>query len=266
MNFRSFNSIAFGLAFAMAALTAAGYEDVALTYRGCLRKNGAAPQSEESVDMTFRLYEKKGDSEPAWSKSVTGVRVDRQGLFQVSLSGDGLAAAIDAGRVCWIGVTIADGKEQYPRQQLLSAPAAEKASVADALTSSPTIGTASVETAKAKTLTASSLDVGGSTTLPGNTSPVSMSVKVTKSWFGVPVKGSVGFFSRANPRDLGTKAYGETFGHAEENCVALFTTEGSDVMPGLAHFVRKGAAIRLGAAGLPSGTVIRCRVYPIGVE
>jgi hypothetical protein len=265
MNLRSIKFLVFGLASALAAVSDAGY-DVALTYRGRLRKNGSAPQAEESVDMTFRLYGKKGDSEAAWSKTVPGVRVDREGLFQVSLSGDGLAEAIDAGRVCWIGVTIADGKEQYPRQQLLSAPAAEKASIADSLLSSPAIGTASVETAKAKTLTAGSLDVGGSTTLPGNTSPVSMSVKVSKSWFGVPVKGSVGFFSRANPRDLGTKPCGDTFGHADENCVALFTTEGSDVMPGLAHFVKKGASIRLGAAGLPAGTPVRCRVYPIGVE
>ena len=100
---------------ALAATTAFSFEDVQVTYRGRVRENGAAPAA-QTVPMTFRLYAKKSDSAPSWTTDIPAVRIDTNGLFQVALRGEGLAEAIDADRVNWIGVSIGGGREQYPRQ------------------------------------------------------------------------------------------------------------------------------------------------------
>ena len=61
-------------AFFMIAACAAAYDDVQVTYRGRLLRNGTAP-SAQRLDMTFRLYGSKGDAEESWSVTKTGVRV-----------------------------------------------------------------------------------------------------------------------------------------------------------------------------------------------
>ena len=92
----------------------------------------------------------------------TGVRVNEFGMFQVSLGGDGLAEAIASGKANWIGVTIADGKEQYPRQERLAAPRVAKAATVSRLAVSPSVKTADVSRVEAKSLTVGgSLSIGG---------------------------------------------------------------------------------------------------------
>jgi len=254
---------------AFAALSAAAYGDVQVTFRGRLRKDGGAP-SAQSVPMTFRLYKGKGDATASWTKQVASVPVDASGLFQVALRGDGLASAIDAGNANWIGVAVDGGKEQYPRQALLANSWSEKSERADRLTASPTVGTASVQGVEAKSLAVKSIALGGKVVLPASTSPASMSVNLTKSWYTLEAKGNVRFFDGANPRDLGTKRTsggGCTFSTADCNCVAFFVSESSDAMPGMSLFVRKGDTIFLpSGARLSDGTVVRCRIYPIGVK
>ena len=256
---------------ALAAFAAAAYDDVQVVYRGRLRKNGGALPAAETVDMSFRLYADKGDTTPSWSRDGHAVQINGDGLFQVALRGDGLADAINAGRVHWIGVSVDGGSEQYPRQALIASPRAGRAARADALLASPSVATAKVEKATAKVMSVETLSVSGATTLPSgsSSSPVSMSVAHNAPWATLPFKGEVRFFSRGEPRDLGTASFsgGCSFGDASENCVALFTAEGSDAMPGLSRYVRKGDPISLDSgAGLSSGTSVRCRVYPIGAE
>lgn len=242
------------------------YDDVQLVYRGRLRSNSYMPMA-GTVDMSFRLYAEKSDATPSWSKDVQAVKINGEGLFQVSLSGDGLADAINAGRVGWIGVSVDGGAEQYPRQAVLASPRADKAAYADALLSSPSVGTANVERVSARSMTVDVLSVTGATTMPPGSSPVSMSVAHNAAWMTLPVKGEVRFFSRGNPRDLGEKTFsnGCSFGEASENCVALFTADCS--MPGLSRYYNKDADISLGSdVGLSNGTSVRCLVYPIGAE
>ena len=253
---------------ALAAASAFSFEGVQVTYRGRVRENGAAPAA-QTVSMTFRLYAEKKDASPSWTTEIPEVRIDTNGFFQVSLRGEGLAEAIDAGRVNWVGVSIGGGKEQYPRQALMASPCASKAAIAECLADSPSVRTASVVSVATKTLAVSALSVDGTVTSPSSAA-APVDVKLTKPWWTLPVKGNVRFFSGTNPRDLGTSTTsggGCSFGTADCNCVALFTSENSDVMPGLSLFFKKNEAIAIpSGAGLDNGTVVRCRLYKIGVE
>ena len=263
------NRISISLLAALVAFAAAAYDDVQVTYRGRLRKDGVAPAA-QSVRMKFSLYRGKGDATASWSVEQADVAVDANGLFQVALRGDGLAAAIDGGNANWIGVAVDGGKEQYPRQALLANSWAEKSERADRLAASPTIGTASVQNLETKTLTVKSIALGGDVVLPASTSPASMSVNLTKAWYTLEAKGDVRFFNGANPRDLGTRTAsggGCSFGPADCNCVAFFVSENSDAMFGMSLFVKKGLDIFVSSgARLVDGTIVRCRIYPIGVD
>ena len=112
--------------------------------------------------------------------------------------------------------------------------------------------------------------VGGAMTLPPSAAAVPVDVKLTKAWWTLPVKGKVRFFSGASPRDLGVQTASQggcSFGNADSNGAALFTSENSDVMPGMTLFVKKGERIEIPrGANLPDGTTVRCRFYKIGVE
>ena len=252
----------------MAAAYVLAFEDVQVTYRGRIWENGAAPAA-QTVSMAFRLYEKKKDVTPSWTMEIPAVRIGTNGFFQVALRGEGLAEAIDRGSVNWVGVSIGGGKEQYPRQALMASPCASKAAIAECLADSPSVRTASVVSVATKTLAVSALSVDGTVTSPSSAA-APVDVKLTKPWWTLPVKGNVRFFSGTNPRDLGTSTTsggGCSFGTADCNCVALFTSENSDVMPGLSLFFKKNETIAIpSGAGLDNGTVVRCRLYKIGVE
>jgi len=260
-------------AFAIAATVAAAYDDVQITYRGHLKENGLTP-SEQTVKMVFRLYGDIKSTTASWSTTNDAVRINSQGLFQVALRGEGLAEAIDSGKANWIGVSIADGKEQYPRQALLAAARAEKAAVATGLSDSPSVGTVTARSVVADSLSVSGpLDIGGKVSAPSAASSaaaVSMEAKLAAAWYTLEMKGKVRFFAAGEPQDLGTRTAsggGCSFSSAECNCVALFTAENSDIMPGMSQFVKKGKRIEISSnANLPDGTTVRCRVYPIGVE
>ena len=252
----------------MIAACALAFDDVQATYRGRVRENGVAPAA-QVVSMTFRLYAKKQDAAAAWTNNIQDVHIDANGLFQVALRGEGLAEVIDAGRANWIGVSIRNGKEQYPRQALMASPYASKAAIAEHLADSPSVKTAAVARVEAKTFAVSELSVGGTVKI-SSTAAAPVDVKLTARWWTLPVKGNVRFFSGANPRGLGTRTAsggGCSFGTADCNCVALFTSENSDVMPGMSLFFKKNDTIELSSAvGLQNGTVVRCRLYKIGVE
>ena len=259
---------AMSIAALMAAVCVLAFDDVQITYRGRLKENGVAPVA-QAVSMNFRLYAKKNDAAPSWTAVVPDVPIGANGLFQVALRGEGLGDVIDAGKANWIGVAINDGKEQYPRQALMASPYASKAAVAECLADSPSVKTAAVASVATTAFTVSELSVGGTVKSAASAS-APVDVKLTKPWWTLPVKGNVRFFSGANPRDLGTRTAsggGCTFGSADCNCVALFTSENSDVMPGLSLFVKRGEAIEIPqAAGLNNGTVVRCRLYRIGID
>lgn len=252
-----------------AALSAVAYNDMQLVYRGRLKVAGGQPQA-QTLPMTFSVYAKKSDTTPAWSVQKD-VPVDAGGLFQVALEGDGLIEAVDSGNAQWIGVSVDGGKEQYPRQELMASAWASKAARADALATSPSVAAAEVKRVDAKALSAKSLAVSGSVTVPSNSSPAPEDIRITGKWSNVPVRGTVRFFSQTTPKSLGPLSSSggapASFGTADCNCFAVFSATGTDLMPGACIMFKKGASIQLpSSAGLPNGASVRCWVYPIGAE
>jgi len=249
------------------AACAMAYDDVQVTYRGRLTKNAEEPEA-QTVTMTFRLYGGRTDTEASWT-AAKEVEVNSSGLFQVSLSGNDLAQLIDSGKANWIGVAVADGKEQYPRQQLLAAPLAERAALAERIGDSPSIATAKVGRVEAKSLMAHELSVTGDVALPSSSEPVKMSAYMARTWDTLSIKGNVRFFSGANPRTMEATSSGGkcVLGTADCNCAVLFISEDSDAMPGMTLFFKENESIALpNSTGLPDGTLVKCWIYPIGVE
>ena len=267
-SFHNFTFYILHFTLAFAAFAANAYDDVQVTYRGRVRENGVAPAA-QTVSMTFRLYAKKQDFAPAWTTEIPEVRIDTNGFFQVALRGADLAKVIDAGRVGWIGVAIGGGREQYPRQALMASSCASRAAITERLADSPSVRTAAVARVATKTFAVSELSVGGAVEI-SLTAAAPVDVRLTKAWWTLPVKGNVRFFSGTTPRDLGTRTAsggGCSFGSADCNCVALFTSENSDVMPGMSLFFKNGETLAIPpAANLDNGTVVRCRLYKIGVQ
>ena len=191
----------FGFVMIMAAMVVAAYDDVQVVYRGQLKANGQAPAA-QTMPMTFRLYAKKNSGTASWTTNGV-VAIDDKGLFQVALRGEGLAEAIDSGKANWIGISIAGGKEHYPRQALLASPAAEKAVSAGSLADSPSVGTASVERVEADSLAVTgSLSVGGNVkmaTPATSSSAVGMDARLTAGWHTLQMKGKVRFFNGGAP-------------------------------------------------------------------
>lgn len=266
---RNFTIFILHLTFAIAALSANAYEDVQVVYRGRLYANGHPPAA-QTLPMTFRLYAGKTDTKASWSVTNDHVMVDGAGLFQVSLSGEGLVAAIDAGKANWIGVAIDGEKEQYPRQALLASPGAGKAALAERLVDSPSVATAAVESVSANAVTLTGTLSANSVEIPSMDAPVSMEINMRRQWATLEVKGKARFFSGVVPRCLGPEEAsggGCSFGTADCNCAALFTSENSDIMPGMMLFFRKDQQVKIPTeVNLPAGTTVTCRIYPIGVE
>ena len=263
------NSILFAL-FSLTALAAFGYDTVELVYRGHLKYTDFSAPRPSSVAMTFRLYAEKSDETPTWTKAVDFVELDKDGFFQVALSGDGLAAAINSGKAGYIGVTIADGKEQYPRQQLLSNASASKAAKAGRLTSSPTIDSAEVNSAEFKSVSVSDIHAAKGINLPTSDQMLTIDVVHNKKDFVLKTKGEVTFFRQGKPTYLGSKTTsngGVSFSKADYNCVAFFTSVDSTAVPGIVQFIRKGETVMIpNHFSLPDGLTIKCWLYPIGAE
>lgn len=257
--------------FAIAASAAYGYDSVQLTYRGHLKYNNVSTPRPSVVAMTFRIYADKSDQTAVWSNTVDSVELDADGFFQVALTGNGLDAVIDSGKAGYIGVTIADGKEQYPRQQLLSNTRAEKSARAERLAPSPVIGTANVKAAEFNSASAANITAGGTVSLPGTDQLLTIDAIHTKKDFVLKTKGDVTFFKKGTPADYGTALSsdgGVSFDKtATCNCAAFFTSVNSTAVPGLVQFIKKGELIALPSAfNLPSGLTVQCLVYPIGAE
>ena len=261
------------------------YDGVQVTYRGRLMLN-AAQAGSQTVPTTFRLYVNRDDKEAVWTSGSMDIPVDDQGLFQVALRGEGLAAALEAGAQ-WIGVTIegsdeswvgsTDGgfREQYPRQELLAAPVAGQVPVAERLIASPHIVTAAVDRASIDSLAlAGKVSVSGNVLIPSKGGMMNMKVNVQPTGMTLPVKGKVKLFSRSAPQYIGTGTVGLTGGvffnnymKAPCNCAAFFTSTNNDSVPGMTLFFKKGEYINVSHKfGLPADTIVSCWIYPIGVE
>lgn len=149
----------FTILFALASLLAAQAGDFAFVYRGRVDLTGRTGD----VDVAVRVsaYSEAIGGAAVWTKDAVA-KIDSKGLFQLEFVDDGLAEAFRAGTARWLGVKLADGSEQYPRQQILDAPIVERAERAKRLAPD-----AQVSALEADTVQATAASLAGGTEIRG---------------------------------------------------------------------------------------------------
>lgn len=152
------------LAFALTAFGILSAADFAFVYRG--RINPVGVVMPETVDVVFSLYRDAEGGTAEWTARKT-VRPNADGLFQCALSGDGLASAFTNVHARYVGVAVGGGGEQYPRQEVIATPLAEKAVQAESLMAGGMVGTLEASSFSAQTVTFAGVDVRGSLKFDG---------------------------------------------------------------------------------------------------
>ena len=150
------------LSAASPALAGGGFS---FAYRGRIDPEGAAMP--ETVEAVFSLYAESDGGAPLWS-ATNAVRPSADGVFQLELAGDGLAAAFTNAGARFLGVALGGGEEQHPRQEILAAPLAERAAAAEALAPGAAIGLLDAPDVVAADATFLSLQVDGPFALDGS--------------------------------------------------------------------------------------------------
>lgn len=125
------------LALAAAAPSARAEGGFSFAYRGRIDPKGAAMP--ETVEAVFSLYAEADGGAPLWS-ATNAVFPSADGVFQLELAGDGLAAAFTNAGARFLGVALGGGEEQHPRQEILAAPLAARAATAAAPAPGASVG------------------------------------------------------------------------------------------------------------------------------
>ena len=167
MNTKTFPGAALPALLALAAAASPALADggFSFAYRGRIDPEGAAMP--ETVQAVFSLYAEPDGGAPLWA-ATNAVRPSADGVFQLELSGDGLAAAFTNAGARFLGVALAGGEEQHPRQEILAAPLAERAAAAGALAPGGTVGLLDAPDVVAANATFRDLCVDGPLALDGS--------------------------------------------------------------------------------------------------
>ena len=102
--------------FAFASLLLARADDFAFVYRG--RVDRAGKTGDVDVAVKVSAYSESTGGTAVWTRENTIARINSQGVFQLELVDDVLAAAFREGKAKWLGVAFGGGAEQYPRQRI----------------------------------------------------------------------------------------------------------------------------------------------------
>lgn len=91
-----------------------------ITYQGRLTDNSGTPIANQTVNLTFRLYEQATGGTPVWTQART-VQTDGQGLFTAVLETDPPIGISDLSNA-WLGIEVDADGEMTPRQRMGGAP------------------------------------------------------------------------------------------------------------------------------------------------
>lgn len=142
----------------LAAAAAPAGDGFSFVYRGRIDPDGVTMP--ETVEAVFSLYTALAGGAPEWT-STNAVFPSADGVFQCELGGDGLAAAFTNAGARFLGVALAGGEEQHPRQEILAAPLAARAATAGGLVPGGSIGTLDAPSVVAASATFHALQVNG---------------------------------------------------------------------------------------------------------
>jgi hypothetical protein len=117
---------------ALAATTTAQVPNQ-MQYQGYLTDDGGSPL-DTTVDMEFVIYDDSVGSGIIWSETHLDVTVD-DGVFEVILgSVSGVTQDVVSDSVRWLGITVGDDSEIYPRTKLVTVPYAFRVGTVDGAT------------------------------------------------------------------------------------------------------------------------------------
>lgn len=142
----------------LAAAAAPAGDGFSFVYRGRIAPAGATMP--ETVQAVFSLYAEQDGGSPEWT-ATNAVFPSADGVFQCELGGDGLAAAFTNAGARFLGVALAGGEEQHPRQEILAAPLAGRAATAGGLVPGGSVGTLDAPSVVAASATFHALQVNG---------------------------------------------------------------------------------------------------------
>lgn len=111
-----------------------------ITYQGRLTDNAGSPIANQTVRMTFRLYEQSSGGTPVWSQVDPSVKTDANGLFTTILQVDPPLGIKDLSKM-WLGVEVGTDGEMQPRQQVGGTPFAFSLVPGNGITGSVNLGT-----------------------------------------------------------------------------------------------------------------------------
>jgi YVTN family beta-propeller protein len=110
-----------------------------LTYQGRLTDNAGHPIANQTVSITFRLYQQQTGGTPLWAQTKS-VATDADGLFTAVLEVDPPLGVSDLSSL-WMGITVASDSEMMPRQRVGGAPFAFTLVPGNGVTGSVDLGT-----------------------------------------------------------------------------------------------------------------------------
>lgn len=145
--------------------------EFAFTYRGRLDMTGHAAVPELPVKIA--AYAEATGGQPVWSGTYT-VRPNAGGLFQIQLAGAELEAVFRADTAHWLGISVNNGEEHYPRQQILTTPLATRAASAERLAKDGTVNVLDTPALSAKSVTAGDVTIAGTLKATGPSSTLSV--------------------------------------------------------------------------------------------
>lgn len=252
-----------------AAAPASAADGFSFAYRGRIDPEGAAMP--ETVEAVFSLYDKASGGEAAWT-ATNAVFPSADGVFQCELAGDGLAAAFTNAGARFLGVTLGDGEEQHPRQEILSAPLAERADTAVALLSGGSVGTLDAPEIVAGAAAFRDLQVDGTLALEGSDAALQLTRAAVSGTLALRKAGAdsrVSIFRDAPPDEYALNGL--------STGTVLFRTDSGGVMTVLsdpAHWNDAGA-VPCATWAVPPGDVrppfdvahpVRVYFYPFGAS
>lgn len=110
-----------------------------LTYQGRLTDNTGRPIANQTVSITFRLYQQSTGGTPLWTQTKS-VATDADGLFTTVLEIDPPLGVSDLSSL-WMGITVASDSEMVPRQRVGGSPFAFTLVPGNGITGSVDLGT-----------------------------------------------------------------------------------------------------------------------------